>query len=145
MPDPGYRNQSRGELTKQQIRELGQAVRKAARDVDRSYPNTTQGDRIVSEFRQQTNRIIQSGRHHGNRSLPSEYSQPSHAAGNVFGIFLGVLLVAVFGFLAFLVWSVAWPVFLVLLLFLVLWLVSGSLLLAALFLLLSIPMLLVRL
>jgi hypothetical protein len=145
MPDRGYRNQSRGELTKQQIRELGQAVRKAARDVDRSYPNTTQGDHIVSEFRQQTNRIIQSGRQHGNRSLPSGYSQPSHAAANVFGIFLGVLLVAVFGFLAFLVWSVAWPVFLVLLLFLVLWLGSGSSLLAALFLLLSIPMLLVRL
>jgi hypothetical protein len=145
MPDRGYRNQSQGEHAKQQIRELGQAVQKAARDIDRAYPNTIQGDRIVSEFRQQTNRIVQSGRQHSNRSRPSGYSRSSYAATNVFGIFLGVLLVAVFGFLAFLVWSVAWPVFLVLLLFLVLWLGSGSLLLAAVFLLLSIPMLLVRL
>jgi hypothetical protein len=145
MPDRRDGNQSPGEHTKQQIRELGQAARKAARDIDRAGPDTTQGDRIVGEFRQQANRIVQSGRQHGNRSLPSGYSQPSHTAANVFGIFLGVLLVAVFGFVAFLVWSAAWPVFLVLLLFLVLWLGSGSLLLATVFLLLSIPMLLLRL
>jgi hypothetical protein len=142
---PGYRDQSQGEHAKQQIRELGQAMRKAARDIDHAYPNTTQGDHIVSEFRQQTNRIVQSSRQHGNRSLPNGYARPSYAATNAFGIFLGMLLVAVFGFLAFLVWSVAWPLFLVLLLFLVLWLGYGSLLLATVFLLLSIPMLLVRL
>jgi hypothetical protein len=63
MPD------RRTEHAKQQIRELGQAVRKAAREVDRAYPNTKQGDRAVREFRQQSNRIVQSNRQSRNRSL----------------------------------------------------------------------------
>jgi hypothetical protein len=65
MPD------RRSEHAKQQMRELGQAVRKAAREVDRAYPNTMRGDRIVSDFSQQMNRIVQNDRQHDERPLIS--------------------------------------------------------------------------
>jgi hypothetical protein len=43
-------NQS-AEQAKQRMRELSQSVRNAARGLDRAYPNTMPGDRIVSDFR----------------------------------------------------------------------------------------------
>jgi hypothetical protein len=79
----------RGEHTKQQIRELGQTVRKAAREVDRAYPNTTQGDRIAGGFQHQTNRIVQSSRQHTNRSLKPSY-QADGPDDQLAGLFLAL-------------------------------------------------------
>jgi hypothetical protein len=92
MPDRRYRNQSRGEHAKQQIRELGQAARKAARQVDSSYPNTERGDRIVREFRQQANRIAHSGRQSSNRSLKRSSYHSGRSNQDSSGLMLGLTL-----------------------------------------------------
>jgi hypothetical protein len=68
MPDQS------GDRAKQQMWELSEAVRKAAREIDRAYPSTTQGDRILSDFQQHTTRIIQSGRQRSSRSTGVERS-----------------------------------------------------------------------
>ncbi len=78
MPD------QRGERAKQQIRELGQA----ARQVDRSYPNTKQGDRIVSGFRHQANRIGQNSRQGSNRSLGGSHHDSDLSHGEILQIIL---------------------------------------------------------
>jgi hypothetical protein len=86
-----------GEHAKQQMRKLGQAVQNAARQVDRAYPNTNRGDRIVSDFRQRTNRLGQNGRQHGKRPLekPGSFS-PSGASSEIpFGLILILLAVIV--------------------------------------------------
>lgn len=109
MPHRRYDNQSPRQHTQRQISELGQAVRKAARQVDRSYPNAQQGDRIVRDFQQQTNRIVQSGRQHRNRSLTGSSYQTTRSAGSPFGVFLfWLLLVVGIGFLGFLGMSLSW-------------------------------------
>jgi hypothetical protein len=87
MPD------RRTEHTKQQIRELGQAVRKAAREVDRSYPNTKQGDRAVRDFRHQTNRIVQGNRQSRNRSLGGSYYRSSRSSQGSSGLNLGLVVI----------------------------------------------------
>jgi hypothetical protein len=94
MPD------RRGEHTKQQIRELGQAVRKAAREVERSYPNAQHGDRIVRDFRHQTNRIFQSGRKHSNRSIGGSYYRSRRSHHDPSGIIWGLVLLVVLVFVA---------------------------------------------
>jgi hypothetical protein len=58
MPQ-SYRNQSPGEHAKQQIKDLGQAVRKAAREVAGSYPNTQRGDQAIRDFQRRVTEISQ--------------------------------------------------------------------------------------
>ncbi len=67
---PGRRNgdQSPGEQGIQRIRELGEAVRIAARKVGQSSPNTQDGDKAIREFQQ---RVTELTRRRPQRRLPA--------------------------------------------------------------------------
>jgi hypothetical protein len=79
MPDRRDGNQKPAEHAKQQIRELGQAVKKAIKEVDKSSPNAQQGDRIIREFQQRVTEISQRRRQ---PALPS--SQDRGASSEFF-------------------------------------------------------------
>jgi hypothetical protein len=91
-----------GERAKQQMRELGQAVRNAARELDRAYPNTMRGDRIVSDFRQHTNRLVPIGSQQGNRPLEENCCFPVSSDQAPSGLIVGVGLLAVIVFVVLL-------------------------------------------
>jgi hypothetical protein len=99
MPDRRDCNQKPAEHAKQQIRELGQAVKKAIKEVDKSSPNAQQGDRILREFQQRVTEISQRRRQ---PALPS--SRQRGASSN----FLTSPL-----FLKLLVWVVALGLFVI--------------------------------
>jgi hypothetical protein len=104
MRDRRYGNTSHGQHAQRQIRELGQAVRRAAREVERSYPNAQHGDPIIRDFQQQTNRIVESGRQRRNRSLAGSRYQSGHSSLDLSVLIVGLLLLLKIAFWVAMVW-----------------------------------------
>jgi hypothetical protein len=59
MPDWRYRKTAPEKRAKQQIRDLGKAVRKTVKELDKSYPNSNRSDRILRAHRQRVAEIVQ--------------------------------------------------------------------------------------
>jgi hypothetical protein len=105
MPDWRYRKTAPEKRAKQQIRDLGKAVRKTVKELDKSYPNGNRSDRILRAHRQRVAEIVQRGRRppsrhawqrNGNTHSPVKPLTPLEVLGLfVFAtVFLAVALTA---------------------------------------------------
>jgi hypothetical protein len=85
------------ERAKQRMRELSQAVQNAARELDRAYPNTKRGDRIVNDFQQQANRRVLGSKWHDKRPKdePRLFSSSGHTNEIPFGLIVVLLAVII--------------------------------------------------
>lgn len=88
--DNGYH--AVGQRAQQQLRDLGHAVRQAARELHQSDPNSARGDQIIRGYQQQTRQIVQSGRQPSNHSIGVARSRSSRAAASTGWHVLGALL-----------------------------------------------------
>jgi ABC-type multidrug transport system fused ATPase/permease subunit len=107
MPDYDPDTNEAGERAQQQLRDLANAVRNAARNLNSAYPDTTKGDRIIRRYQQETQQIVQRGRQRTDRSIGASSSQPARAGTpEVVGVLLlfsafvllGLFIAAVFLF-----------------------------------------------
>jgi hypothetical protein len=107
MPDYDTDTNEAGERAQQQLRDLANAVRNAARNLNSAYPDTTKGDRIIRGYQQETHKIVQRGRQRTDRSIGASSSQPARAGTpEVVGVLLlfsafvllGLFIAAVFLF-----------------------------------------------
>jgi hypothetical protein len=115
MPQRWGGNQSPGEHAKQQIRDLGQAVRNTARKVAQSSPNTALGDKAISELQQRVREIVGRPRQRG---LPAP--QNREASGGLFiPLLISIIWISLFAIVTLTIglWgviglSVCWFIFL---------------------------------
>jgi ABC-type multidrug transport system fused ATPase/permease subunit len=93
MPDYDPDTNEAGERAQQQLRDLANAVRNAARNLNSAYPDTTKGDRIIRRYQQETQQIVQRGRQRTDRSIGASSSQPARAgSSSIAPEVVGVLL-----------------------------------------------------